>query len=149
KAARLMEITASGEHSLLLAGASGSGKSVWTEALWTLLPPPHKEEFLKTRLFHKKFGRNLKWRPFLQPHHSASKISMVGGGVPPQPGAFTLAHGGVLVLDEYLEFSRDVQEALREPMEKHEVHLFRGTQSMTYPSRFQLLATTNLCPCGD
>ncbi len=149
KAARLLEITSSGEHSLLLAGPAGSGKSTWAEALGAMLPPPFEKEFLKARIFHLRQKRELKWRPFLQPHHSASSISLVGGGVPPRPGAFTLAHGGVLLMDEYLEFTKDIQEALREPMEKAEVHLFRGTEMVVYPSRFQLIATTNLCPCGN
>lgn len=148
-AARLLEVVASGEHNVMLAGAAGSGKSTWAESLWTLLPPPRREEFLETRLFFLRHIKELKWRPFLQPHHTASTISMVGGGVPPKPGAFTMAHGGVLLLDEYLEFSKDIQEALREPMEKGQVHLFRKTEMATYPSRFQLVATTNLCPCGD
>lgn len=149
KAARLLEITASGEHSVLLAGAAGSGKSTWAEALWSMMPPPEAKEFLKSRLFYLRHNKELKWRPFLQPHHSASTISMVGGGVPPRPGAFSMAHGGVLLMDEYLEFTKDIQEALREPMEKGQIHLFRKTDMVTYPSRFQLIATTNLCPCGD
>lgn len=148
-AAHILAVTAAGEHSLLLAGEAGSGKSTLSEHLPYLLPPPALSEFQITRRVWSKMKQELTWRPFVSPHHSTTPLSMIGGGYPLFFGEVTKAHGGVLFMDEYLEFHPRVQEALREPMEKGEICISRRGQSEKFPARFLLVAATNLCPCGD
>lgn len=149
KAAQILTITAAGEHPLLLAGEAGSGKSTLAEHIPYLLPPPTISGFKIARRIWSQMGQNLKWRPFVNPHHSTSALSMIGGGYPLFFGEITKAHQGVLFMDEYLEFPSKVQEALREPVEKGEICIVRRGQSEKFPARFLLVAATNLCPCGD
>ncbi|MBX3032601.1 MAG: ATP-binding protein [Bdellovibrionaceae bacterium] len=139
--ARALSIAALGGHHWLLAGASGGGKTTLARALWSLLDPPNAMD--------QKTGRLQEgWRPWVAPHHSASALSLVGGGMPPRPGEISRADGGILFLDELLEFSPAVQEALREPVERGVIRLSRGHHSQIFPAALQLVATTNLCPCG-
>ncbi len=149
QSAFILTITAVGEHPLLLAGEAGSGKSTLSEHLPYLLPPPSLSEFQKSRQIWSHTGESLTWRPFVNPHHSITALSMIGGGYPVFFGEITKAHGGILFMDEYLEFHPRVQEALREPMEKGEICISRRGQSEKFPARFLLVAATNLCPCGD
>ena len=142
----LLKISAAGEHSLLLCGSAGSGKSTLAEHLYYLLPEPNKKNFEESEQI---LNISQKWRAFINPHHSTSPLSMIGGGSPLFLGEISKAHGGMLLLDEYLEFHPKVQEALREPLEKGEIRLVRRGQCMVFPSRFLLIATSNLCPCGD
>ena len=148
-AAHILTVTAAGEHSLLLAGEAGSGKSTLSEHLPYLLPPPSLSEFQVARNVRSRMKQELTWRPFVNPHHSTTPLSMIGGGYPLFFGEITKAHGGVLFMDEYLEFHPRVQEALREPMEKGKICISRRGQSENFPARFLLVAATNLCPCGD
>ena len=148
-AADILTVTAIGEHALLLAGEAGTGKSTLSEHLPYLLPPPSLFEFQTVRRIWSRMGQELTWRPFVSPHHSTTPLSMIGGGYPLFFGEITKAHGGILFMDEYLEFHPRVQEALREPMEKGEICIARRGQSEKFPARFLLVAATNLCPCGD
>ncbi len=145
----LLTVVGAGLHPLLLAGEAGSGKSTLAEHLPYLLPPPKLSEFQTARRIWSRMGRELTWGPFVHPHHSATALAMIGGGSPLFFGEITKAHGGVLFMDEYLEFHPRVQEALREPMEKGEISLARRGQSEKFPARFLMVAATNLCPCGD
>ncbi len=149
KSAFILAVTAVGAHPLLLAGEAGSGKSTLSEHLPYLLPPPSLSEFQQARRIWSRTGQQLTWRPFVNPHHSITALSMIGGGYPLFFGEITKAHGGVLFMDEYLEFHPRVQEALREPIEKGEICISRRGQSEKFPARFLLVAATNLCPCGD
>lgn len=145
-AAQILKITAAGEHPLLLCGAAGSGKTTMAEHIYYLLTAPSQKslEELERILNHHQT-----WRSFINPHHSTSALSIIGGGSPLFLGEISKAHGGMLFLDEYLEFHTKVQEALREPMEKGKIRLIRKGQCMVFPARFLLVATSNLCPCGD
>ena len=145
-AAEILKIGAAGEHPLLLCGSAGSGKSTLAEHLYYLLSAPCKKEFEESE---QVLNLSQSWRAFINPHHSTSSLSMIGGGSPLFLGEISKAHGGMLLLDEYLEFHPKVQEALREPLEKGEIRLVRRGQCMLFPSRFLLAATSNLCPCGD
>lgn len=149
--ARLLEILAWGGHSALLAGPAGAGKSTLTKNLHSLLPPPTSEEWaeIQKNYFYSAEDLECAWRPIIQPHHTSTPLSMVGGGVPPKKGEVSRAHRGLLVLDEFLEFNTRVQESLREPMEEGKVRIARGPQSKEFSARTQVVATTNLCPCGD
>ena len=149
KAAQILTWVAAGEHSLLLAGEAGSGKTTLAENLFHLLTPPSLKSFSEARKIHLSAGQLLKYRPFRTPHHSTTPLSMIGGGWPLFFGEITRAHSGMLFMDEYLEFHPRVQEALREPMEKSEIHISRKGQGKMYPADFLLVAATNLCPCGD
>ncbi len=149
RAAHILAVTAAGEHPLLLAGEAGSGKSTLSEHLPYLLPPPSLSEFQIARSVWSRMKQELTWRPFVNPHHSTTPLSMIGGGYPLFFGEITKAHGGVLFMDEYLEFHPRVQEALREPVEKGQICISRRGQSESFPARFLLVAATNLCPCGD
>lgn len=150
---RVLEVAAAGGHSLLMVGAPGTGKSMLAQRLPGLLPPMAEEEALATAAIA-SLGRNgfdlAQWRqrPVRAPHHSASAAALVGGGSPPRPGEISLAHGGVLFLDELPEFPRHALEALREPLETGQVTLSRAARQATYPARFQLVAAMNPCPCG-
>ena len=150
---RALEIAASGGHNLLLWGPPGTGKTLLASRLPGILPPPDAEEILlglALRDVHDPAGRGdlVFQRPFRNPHHSASPAALVGGGGKPRPGEISLAHGGVLFLDELPEFSRHCLEVLREPMESGEITLSRSRHKITYPARFQLVAAMNPCPCG-
>ena len=147
--AELLSVAALGEHSLMLAGPAGVGKTTLAESIHQLLRDPDKDDFLTSKKIARMTGKDLSWRPFVSPHHSTTPLSMIGGGRPIFPGEITRAHAGVLLLDEYLEFQAKVQEALREPMEKGEIHISRFGEYRKFPADFMLLATTNLCPCGD
>lgn len=147
--ADLSAVIAMGEHSAIFAGPKGSGKSTIVENLAKSLRPLETANFSTLRQIGKYFGEDRKHRPIVSPHHSSTEISMIGGGAKAIPGEFTRAHGGVLILDEFLEFPTRVQEALREPMESGRIHLARAGERRTHPADFVLLATSNLCPCGD
>jgi magnesium chelatase family protein len=148
--AKLMAILAQGGHHSLVAGPAGSGKSTLAYALHTLLPEPSISESREIRKWNQYFNRSENsWRPLQAPHHTATPQAILGGGNPPEPGEITRAHGGLLLLDEFLEFPVRIREGLREPIERGEVQISRRGFSETLPAKFQLIATTNLCPCGD
>lgn len=143
--AEALKVLSVGEHHALIAGSQGSGKTLLTEVLITLLTPPDFE----SAYFHESyFHKELTWRPVARPHHTVSPQSMVGGGVPPKPGEITRAHGGLLFLDEMFEFKPPTLEALREALSSGQINVSRGLQSKSFPADFQLIGTTNLCPCG-
>ncbi len=146
--ANILKLVGLGEHSILLAGAAGSGKSTVAAALGEVLVEPDPGEFQETQKVHKKYGQSLDWRPIVKPHHTTSVIAMVGGGSIPFAGEISRAHGGVLILDELLEYSPKVQEALREPFEDGKMRVFRNGQLREYPAKALIVGTTNLCPCG-
>ncbi|TSE23015.1 Competence protein ComM [Tepidimonas sediminis] len=151
-ARRALEIAAAGGHSLLLIGPPGSGKSMLAQRLPGLLPPLDDEAALETAAIASLAGRfrpqDWRRRPWAAPHHSASAAALVGGGSPPRPGEISLAHHGVLFLDELPEFARAALEALREPLETGTIRLSRAQWQVEYPARFQLVAAMNPCPCG-
>jgi len=152
QAKRALEIAATGGHHILLFGPPGGGKSMLASRLPGILPPMTNQEALQTACIHslanKPVQKNFLQRPFRSPHHSASAAAMVGGGSSPQPGEISLAHQGVLFLDELPEFQRAVLEVLREPMESGEIHISRVAAQVAYRARFQLVAAMNPCPCG-
>jgi len=151
-ARRALEIAASGGHNLLLFGPPGTGKTLLASRLPGILPAPSAEDAL-TGLALRSFYHSTDagaWfkRPFRSPHHNATSAALIGGGSKPRPGEVSMAHGGVLFLDELPEFSRNALEVLREPMESGEVTISRASHKITYPARFQLVAAMNPCPCG-
>lgn len=150
QARRALEIAAAGQHNLLLYGPPGTGKTLLASRLNTLLPPLSAAEALDVALVHSVAGAPLHWgqRPFRHPHHTASAPALVGGGSQPKPGEISLAHRGVLFLDELPEFARQVLEVLREPIEHGEVRIARAQAQANFPCRFQLIAAMNPCPCG-
>ena len=149
---RVLEIAAAGGHSLLMVGPPGSGKSMLAQRFAGLLPPLAIEEALETAAIASLAGRfqlaHWAQRPTAQPHHSASAVALVGGGSPPRPGEISLAHHGVLFLDELPEFPRAALEALREPLESGTITIARAARRAEFPARFQLIAAMNPCPCG-
>lgn len=152
-AKRALEIAASGAHSLLMVGPPGTGKTMLASRLSTILPPLTQPEALEIAAVYSISqqgfdAKSLKKRPFRRPHHTASAVSLVGGGRYPLPGEVSLAHLGVLFLDELPEFSRHVLEVLREPLESGFIHLSRAQGQAEYPARCQLIAAMNPCPCG-
>jgi len=151
-AKRALEVAAAGGHSLLMSGPPGSGKSMLAQRLPGLLPPMTETEALESAAVHSLAGSFAleRWgeRPFHAPHHSASAPALVGGGNVPRPGEISLAHHGVLFLDELPEFERRVLEALREPLETGHIRIARAARRAEFPARFQLVAAMNPCPCG-
>jgi magnesium chelatase family protein len=152
QAKRALEIAAAGGHNLLLYGPPGTGKSMLAKALPSLLPTMSHQEVLDVTHLHSLASNSYEGlvtrRPFRSPHHSASHISVVGGGARAQPGEITLSHCGVLLLDEMPEFDRKTLEALRQPLEDNIVTVARARYSIEYPADFILVATANPCPCG-
>ncbi|MFN3885266.1 MAG: YifB family Mg chelatase-like AAA ATPase [Rhodocyclaceae bacterium] len=151
-AKRALEVAAAGGHSLLMSGPPGSGKSMLAARLPGILPSMTDQEALESAALHSLVGGFdvSRWgrRPFQAPHHSASVAAIVGGGANPRPGEISLAHHGVLFLDELPEFERRVLEALREPLETGHVRISRAARHAEFPARFQLVAAMNPCPCG-
>jgi len=148
---KALEIAAAGGHGLLMIGPPGAGKSLAARRLPSLLPPLAGSEFLDVARIASACGRGDRLgsaRPFRAPHHTVSAAGLVGGGSPPRPGEITLAHRGVLFLDELCEFARPALEALREPMETGEITIARSLGTRTLPARFTLVAAANPCPCG-
>ncbi|MCB1894354.1 MAG: YifB family Mg chelatase-like AAA ATPase [Zoogloeaceae bacterium] len=152
QARRALEIAAAGQHSLLMVGPPGSGKSMLAARLPGLLPPMDRRAALESAAIQSVEGAfdPARWRrrPFRHPHHTASAAALVGGGAHPRPGEISLAHEGVLFLDELPEFDRRVLESLREPLETGEVTVSRAARRATFPARFQFVAAMNPCPCG-
>lgn len=153
-AKRAMEIAAAGGHNLIMVGPPGAGKSMLASRLPSILPPMSMEEAIETSMIHSvagelKDGAVSFERPFRSPHHSASTPALVGGGRKARPGEISLAHNGVLFLDELPEFSRSTLEALRQPLENKEVCISRVNSKAVFPAKFQLIAAMNPCRCGN
>jgi len=152
-AKRALEIAAAGGHNMLMIGPPGTGKSMLAARMASILPPLNSKEILEVSMIHSvagmiSDGKLISSRPFRSPHHSASMPSLIGGGVKAKPGEVSLAHKGVLFLDELPEFSRQTLEALRQPLEAGKVSVARANMHVTYPARFQLIAAMNPCRCG-
>lgn len=152
-ARRALEIAAAGSHSLLFAGPPGTGKTMLASRLPGILPPMTEQEAIETATIHSISAagfevENWMQRPFRSPHHTASAVALVGGGSQPKPGEISLAHQGVLFLDELPEFDRKVLEVLREPIESGKITISRAANQAEFPSKFQLVAAMNPCPCG-
>lgn len=151
---RALEIAAAGGHNVIMIGPPGAGKTMLAKRLPSILPPLSLNEALETTKIHSVAGKMLKnaslisVRPFRSPHHTISDVALVGGGVNPQPGEISLAHNGVLFLDELPEFKRTVLEVLRQPLEDRMVTISRSKYSIEYPTNFMLIASMNPCPCG-
>ena len=151
---RAMEVAAAGGHNIILVGAPGSGKTMLSKRLPSILPPLTLHEALETTKIHSVAGKLksntslVAMRPFRSPHHTISDVALVGGGNVPQPGEISLAHNGVLFLDELPEFKRTVIEVMRQPLEERRVTISRAKFSIDYPASFMLVASMNPCPCG-
>ena len=153
QAKRALEIAAAGGHALLMVGPPGTGKSMLAARLPGILPPMSECDALESAAVHSASSLGFdaaRWaeRPYRAPHHSASRAALVGGSNPPRPGEISLAHHGVLFLDEMPEFPRDALEALREPLESGVISIARAARQMQFPARFQLVTAMNPCPCG-
>lgn len=151
---RALEIAAAGGHNIFMIGPPGAGKTLLSRALSSILPRMAREEILEVTKIYSVAGLLpkdqpiIKERPFRAPHHSSSLVALIGGGTHIRPGEITLAHRGVLFLDEFPEFHRDVIEALRQPMEDGIIQVARAKETLTFPARFTLVAASNPCPCG-
>jgi magnesium chelatase family protein len=147
-----LEIAAAGGHNLLFEGATGTGKTMLARRMPTILPPLTRAEAIEVTRIHSVAGVHagglMSARPFRAPHHTISPAGLAGGGSPPRPGEATLAHKGVLFLDELSEFQRSSLDALRQPLEDGNVTIVRGQQALCFPTAFMLVAATNPCPCG-
>ncbi|MFH1036564.1 MAG: YifB family Mg chelatase-like AAA ATPase [Patescibacteria group bacterium] len=153
-AKRALEIAAAGSHNILFSGPPGTGKTLLAKSIISILPPLSFNETLEVTKIYSVSGflpqgkPLINLRPFRSPHHTSSEAALIGGGNPPRPGEITLAHRGVLFLDEFPEFHRDALESLRQPLEEGEVTVLRAKTVMNLPARFMLVAATNPCPCG-
>lgn len=151
---RAMEIAAAGGHNVIMIGPPGSGKTMLAKRMPSILPPMSREEALETTKIHSVAGKLgamrglMTHRPFRAPHHLASPVALIGGGQTPQPGEVSLAHNGVLFLDELPEFGHGVLEVLRQPLEDKHISIARARYAVDYPSNFTLVASMNPCPCG-
>lgn len=151
QAKRVLEVAAAGAHNLLLIGPPGTGKSMLAQRYMSLIPELTEQQALQTAAVYSVCGKqrdNWFTPPYRAPHHSASSIALVGGGGKPKPGEISLAHHGVLFLDELAEFPRQVLDSLRQPMENHDVTISRAANQVTFPAHFQLIAAMNPSPCG-
>jgi len=153
-AKRALEISAAGAHNLLMMGPPGTGKTLLAKAICSILPPLSFKENLEVTQIYSVAGllsENtplINIRPFRSPHHSSSEVSLIGGGNPPRPGEITLAHRGILFLDEFPEFHRDVLQSLRQPLEDGNITILRAKHYLTFPAKFTMIAASNPCPCG-